>query len=172
MKRTLIIIRHGKAESFGIVAEDYVRTLVPDGVKEAKYTGSALRKAGLKPDLYLASAAPRAFYTLRFIAMELGADPETVIGDRELYSARKESLLQTIRNFPDEIICAALCGHNPEISELIPMLVSETERLPFLNTADAVVIDLPENASWCDAGNGNGNGTLRHFFSQPGRRIS
>ena len=170
MKRTLIIIRHGKAESFGIVAEDYVRTLVPDGVKEAKYTGSALRKAGLKPDLYLASAAPRAFYTLRFIAMELGADPETVIGDRELYSARKESLLQTIRNFPDDVSCAALCGHNPEISDLIPLMAENTERLPFLNTADAVVIDLPENASWQDAG--IGNGTLRHVFSQPKRRIS
>ena len=99
MRKTLIIIRHGKAESFGIVSEDYARTLVPDGVKEAKYTGTALRKAGLAPDFYLSSAAPRAFYTLRFIAAELGNDPECVIGDKELYSARKESLLQTIRNF-------------------------------------------------------------------------
>lgn len=170
MKKTLIIIRHGKAESFGIVAEDYARTLVPDGVKEAKYTGTALRKAGLVPDLYLASAAPRAFYTLRFIALELGAAPESVIGDKELYSARKETLLQTIRNFPEEVTCAALCGHNPEISDLIPLLAEDTGRLPFLNTADAVVIELPENASWQDAG--AENGTLKHFFSQPKRRIS
>ena len=156
MKKTLIIIRHGKAESFGIVAEDYARTLVPDGVKEAKYTGTALRKAGLVPDLYLASAAPRAFYTLRFIALELGADPESVIGDKELYSARKETLLQTIRNFPEDVTCAALCGHNPEISDLIPLLAEDTGRLPFLNTADAVVIELPENAAWQDAGAENG----------------
>lgn len=170
MKKTLIIIRHGKAESFGIVAEDYARTLVPDGVKEAKYTGTALRKAGLVPDLYLASAAPRAFYTLRFIALELGADPESVIGDKELYSARKETLLQTIRNFPEDVTCAALCGHNPEISDLIPLLAEDTGRLPFLNTADAVVIELPENAAWQDAG--AENGTLKHIFSQPKRRIS
>ncbi|MBR2439163.1 MAG: hypothetical protein IKB25_03125 [Lentisphaeria bacterium] len=170
MKKTLIIIRHGKAESFGIVAEDYARTLVPDGVKEAKYTGTALRKAGLVPDLYLASAAPRAFYTLRFIALELGADPESVIGDKELYSARKETLLQTIRNFPEEVACAALCGHNPEISDLIPLLAEDTGRLPFLNTADAVVIELPENAAWQDAG--AENGIMKHFFSQPKRRIS
>ena len=170
MKKTLIIIRHGKAESFGIVAEDYARTLVPDGVKEAKYTGTALRKAGLVPDLYLASAAPRAFYTLRFIALELGADPESVIGDKELYSARKETLLQTIRNFPEDVTCAALCGHNPEISDLIPLLAEDTGRLPFLNTADAVVIELPENAAWQDAG--AENGIMKHFFSQPKRRIS
>ena len=170
MKRTIVIIRHGKAESFGIVPEDFARTLVPDGVKEAKYTGTALRKAGIKPELFLASAAPRAFYTLRFIAIELGRKPEEVIGDKSLYSARRESLLETIRNFPDEINCAALCGHNPEISDLIPLLAEDTGRLPFLNTADAVVIDLPEGDSWKDAG--KGTGTLRHFFSQPGRRIS
>ena len=170
MKRTLIIIRHGKAESFGIVSEDYARTLVPDGVKEAKYTGNALRKAGVAPQLYLSSAAPRAFYTLRFIALTLGADPESVIGDRELYSARRESLLETIRNFPDDVTCAALCGHNPEISDLIPLIVEDTGRLPFLNTADAVVIDLPEGASWSDAG--AGNAVLREFISQPRRRIS
>ena len=170
MKRTLIIIRHGKAESFGIVSEDYARTLVPDGVKEAKYTGNALRKAGVAPQLYLSSAAPRAFYTLRFIALTLGADLESVIGDRELYSARRESLLETIRNFPDDVTCAALCGHNPEISDLIPLIVEDTGRLPFLNTADAVVIDLPEGASWSDAG--AGNSVLREFISQPRRRIS
>ena len=170
MKRTLIIIRHGKAESFGIVSEDYARTLVPDGVKEAKYTGNALKKAGVAPQLYLSSAAPRAFYTLRFIALTLGADPESVIGDRELYSARRESLLETIRNFHDDVTCAALCGHNPEISDLIPLIVEDTGRLPFLNTADAVVIDLPEGASWSDAG--AGNAVLRTVISQPRRRIS
>jgi phosphohistidine phosphatase len=170
MKRTLIIIRHGKAESFGIVSEDYARTLVPDGVKEAKYTGNALKKVCVAPQLYLSSAAPRAFYTLRFIALTLGADPESVIGDRDLYSARRESLLETIRNFPDDVTCAALCGHNPEISDLIPLLVEDTGRLPFLNTADAVVIDLPEGASWSDAG--AGNAVLRIFISQPRRRIS
>ena len=170
MKRTLIIIRHGKAESFGIVSEDYARTLVPDGVKEAKYTGNALKKAGVAPQLYLSSAAPRAFYTLRFIALTLGADPESVIGDRELYSARRESLLETIRNFPDDVTCAALCGHNPEISDLIPLIIEDTGRLPFLNTADAVVIDLPEGASWSDAG--AGNAVLRTVLSQPRRRIS
>ena len=170
MKKTLIIIRHGKAESFGIVSDDYARTLVPDGVKEAKYTGTALRKTGVVPELYLSSAAPRALYTLRFIAAALGGDPESVIGDRELYSARRESLLETIRNFPEDVSCAALCGHNPEISDLIPLLVEDSGRLPFLNTADAVVIDLPEGASWSDAG--AGNGSMRTFISQPRRRIS
>lgn len=170
MRRTVIIIRHGKAESFGIVPEDYARTLVPEGVKEAKYTGIALRKAGLIPGLYLSSAAPRALFTLRFIAAELGADPESVIGDKTLYSARRESLLETIRNFPEEITCAALCGHNPEISDLIPLLAENSGRMPFLNTADAVVIDLPEGAAWSDSGTGNGQ--IRFVFSQPGRRIS
>ena len=93
-----------------------------------------------------------------------------MIGDRDLYSARRESLLETIRNFPEDVSCAALCGHNPEISDLIPLLVEDSGRLPFLNTADAVVIDLPEGASWSDAG--AGNGSMRTFISQPRRRIS
>lgn len=169
MKRQLVIIRHGKAESFGIVSDDYARTLVPDGIKEAKWTGSALKKNGINPGLYLASAAPRAFYTLRFIASVLEADPEQVIGDRELYSARRESLLETIRNFPDDVSCAAICGHNPEISDLIPLLAKSPERLPFLNTADAVVMEFPEGLSWSEIPE---TGTILHFFSQPGRRIS
>lgn len=170
MKKTLVVIRHAKAESFGIVSEDFERTLVPDGVKEAKYTGTVLRKAGVVPELYLASAAPRALYTLRFIAAELKADPNSVIGDKELYSARRETLLQIIRNFPEEINCAAICGHNPEISDLIPLLAEDSERMPFLNTADAVVIDFPEDSTWDDAG--AGNGVIRLFSSQPKRRIS
>lgn len=168
MKKTLVIIRHAKAESFAIVSEDFARTLVPDGVKEAKYTGTVLRKAGIVPDLYLASAAPRALYTLRFIAAELRADPNSVIGDKELYSARRETLLQIIRNFPDEVTCAAVCGHNPEISDLIPLLAEDSGSLPFLNTADAVVIDFPDAVSWNDAGNGE----IRLISSQPRRRIS
>ena len=170
MKRTLIIIRHGKAEPFGLVPDDFSRTLVPDGVREAKYTGQALRKAGLRPELLLASAAPRALYTLRFIADAVGANPDLVLGDRSLYSARREDLLDTVRNFPEDILCAALCGHNPEISDLIPLLAGGGKHLPFLNTADAAVIDLPENAAWKEAG--NGTGTIRLAVSQPGRRIS
>ena len=169
MKRTLVILRHGKAESFGIVPEDFARTLVPDGIKEAKYTGNALRKAGIKPDFYLASAAPRALYTLRFVAAALGADPENVIGDKTLYSAERKTLLQTVRNFPNEVSCAILCGHNPEISDLIPLLANSAG-LPFLNTADAVVIDFADGITWEEVS--PENGSVRLFLSQPGRRIS
>ena len=169
MKRTLVIIRHGKAESFGIVSEDYARTLVPDGVKEAKYTGNELKKAGIKPQWYLASAAPRAFFTMRFIAAALGSDPENVIGDKSLYAATRESLLAVVRSLPQDVDCAAICGHNPEISDLIPLLAEHSGGMPFLNTADAVILDFPEGISWENAGN---NGTVRQFISQPRRRIS
>ena len=169
MKRSLVIIRHGKAESFGIVADDYARTLVPDGVKEAKYTGNALKKAEVKPQWYLASAAPRAFFTLRFIALTLGNDPDQVIGDKSLYAATRESLLSVVRNLPQDVECAAICGHNPEISDLIPLLAEQSGGMPFLNTADAVILDFPEGISWEEIGN---NGTIRQFISQPRRRIS
>lgn len=169
MKRTLVILRHGKAESFGIVPDDYARTLVPDGVKEAKYTGNALKKAGIMPQWYLASAAPRALFTLRFVALTLGDDPEKVIGDKSLYAADRMTLLQTIRNFPAEAETAILCGHNPEISDLIPLLSESGGGLPFLNTADAVIMEFPEGESWETAG---GNGSIRQIISQPRRRIS
>ena len=169
MKHTLVILRHGKAESFGIVSEDFARTLVPDGVKEAKYTGNALKKAGVDPQWLYSSAAPRALFTLRFVALELGKDPESVIGDKTLYAADRHTLLATVRSFPEDSETAILCGHNPEISDLIPLLAESGGGLPFLNTADAVILDFPEGVSWDELG---GNGTIRQIISQPRRRIS
>ena len=46
MAKRLHIIRHGKAEPFGLVSSDFQRTLAPRGAADAKKAGIELRKTG------------------------------------------------------------------------------------------------------------------------------
>ena len=123
MPKTILLIRHAKAQPFGLVRRDFDRTLDPRGVQDAKTAGADLKKRGIHPSLFLASPAPRALYTLRLILSEMGLDPEQVLTDAVLYDASSDDLLERIRAFPDDVGCAMLCGHNPAVSELTGALL-------------------------------------------------
>lgn len=118
MNKKIYVIRHGKAESFGLVSGDYDRTLVPRGAAEAKQAGVELKRRGAKPELLIASPAPRALYTLRLIASSMKLDPEKIITDASIYEGSLSDLLNIIRAFPDSVNEAVLCGHNPGVSQL------------------------------------------------------
>ncbi len=163
MSVVLIIMRHGKAEPFGIAASDFERTLVPRGASAARFTGRALAKKGFRPGLLIASAAPRALYSLKLAAAEMGLDPESAAADRSLYAADGHALLDSVRAIPDSVACAMLCGHNPAVSELTALLGSGGA---FLGTAEAIVLRLE---SWKNAGSSPAE-ILEHIVPpNPGR---
>lgn len=49
MPKTILLIRHAKAQPFGLVRCDYDRTLDPRGVLEARKAGAGLRKLQISP---------------------------------------------------------------------------------------------------------------------------
>ena len=149
MAKTIHIIRHGKAEPFGLVSSDFQRTLAPRGAADAKKAGLELRKRGASPELLISSPAPRALYTLRLIAEALKLNPENIITDSVLYEGGTEDLLGVVRAFPDTIGEAMFCGHNPGVSELAARLSGEFCR--GLGTAEVLTLIL-DTDSWSDAG--------------------
>ena len=149
MNKKIYVIRHGKAESFGLVAGDFNRTLVPRGASEAKLAGKELKLRGAKPDLMIASPAPRALYTLRLIASSMKLDPEQIITDGSIYEGSLSDLLNLIRAFPDTAEEALLCGHNPGVTELAGALYGGY--CGAIGTAGILAFTL-QSEHWCDAG--------------------
>lgn len=149
MPKTILLIRHAKAQPFGLVRCDYDRTLDPRGVLEARKAGAGLRKRQISPQLFIASPAPRALYTLRLILTEMKLDPEQIVTDRSIYEGDLSALLNLVRAFPDDVSCAMFCGHNPGISELVGHLYNSYA--PAMSTCEVVGLTL-ETDCWMDAG--------------------
>ena len=151
MPKTILLIRHAKAQPFGLVRTDFERTLDPRGVLDARAAGAVLRKRNWRPELFLSSPAPRALYTLRLILTEMKLDPEQIVTDASFYEGSEEEMLQRIRSFPEEIDCAMLCGHNPAVSELQGVLLGGGA--PMMAPGDVAVLTDPSSAGWADFGN-------------------
>ncbi len=150
MPKTILLIRHAKAQPFGLVRRDFDRTLDPRGVQDAKAAGAVLKKQNWRPELFLASPAPRALYTLRLILTEMGLDPEQIVTDSSFYEGSEEEMLQRIRSFPEEIDCAMLCGHNPAVSELLGRLMGGDA--PGMAPCDVAVLTDRSSAGWTEFG--------------------
>ncbi len=149
MPKTILLIRHAKAQPFGLVRNDFDRTLDPRGVMEAKKAGKELYKKKIEPQLFMASPAPRALYTLRLIMSEMKLDPEQVVTDSSIYEGSLSSLINIVRAFPDDVSCAMFCGHNPGISELAGAIYNGS--VDGMSTCEVISLTL-ETERWIDAG--------------------
>ena len=149
MNKTIYVIRHGKAEPFGLVNSDFDRTLAPRGAAEAKKAGAELLRRHVKPQLMMASPAPRALYTLRLIASAMKLDPEQIVTDAAIYEGSLSDLLNLVRAFPDSVDTAMFCGHNPGVTELVGALYNGFCR--GMGTAEVVSLTL-KTEHWRDAG--------------------
>src|ERR1041384_4283650 len=86
MAGTLILVRHGESEwnLKNLFTGWKNPELTEKGIGEARATGKALVKAGLKPDFYFTSALRRAQHTLDLILEEMGVTEVTITRSRLL----------------------------------------------------------------------------------------
>ncbi|WP_024796099.1 SixA phosphatase family protein [Tomitella biformata] len=144
MTRTLILMRHGKAESpFGIA--DHDRPLAPRGRHEAALAGELLERYDV--DAALCSTAERTRQTLA--ATEL--DVPTEFSPR-LYLADPESILLDIAETDDSVQTLLVVAHFPGIPETIlqldPSGPHTDEILDRFPTSAYAVIEVP--GEWSD----------------------
>jgi len=114
MRRRIILLRHGHADDG---AQDFERPLSPAGRDAARRVGLALARAGLLPELVLASAAPRALATAELAARAAGYEG-VVQADQALYLASDAKYLGALRRLPAHTSSVWLVGHNPGLSGL------------------------------------------------------
>ncbi|EQB32763.1 SixA phosphatase family protein [Sphingobium ummariense] len=164
MKR-LTLLRHAKSDWDDPVARDFDRPLNRRGEKAARLMGQFARKQGMQFDRLVASPAVRVVQTLETFLEGYGA-PLEPHWDRRIYLASVPTLLDVIRDLPDQADAVLMAGHNPGLEELVLALVPdgpnplrEDVEVKF-PTASIAVLDLSV-AHWADVE--EGIGTLETF---------
>jgi len=110
----LTLIRHAKSSRDNPRLPDHLRPLNPRGSRDApamgKYLDATFRFA---PDIIVSSPATRAIHTARSIAEGIGYSEWQIKQDERIYEAPVSSLLEVVREQPDEHTHVCLVGHNP-----------------------------------------------------------
>ena len=126
--KTLLLLRHAKAENAAPGSPDFDRALNERGKKEAQAIGRFIRKQNLVVELVLCSPAIRARETAELVlsAAEVTA---SVRYDKRIYEAAPRQLLEVISEVEEEQTTVLLVGHNPGMEELLRALTGMEEPL-------------------------------------------
>ncbi|WP_434662339.1 SixA phosphatase family protein [Aeromonas sp. NJAU223] len=143
MKRTLVLVRHGKSIWADTDLPDRERPLAERGKRYAPMMGRRLAQEGVIPDLILSSPACRARETARLLADALQYPGEIALDER-IYEGEVRTLLALIGELADDKKCVMLVGHDPEFTALAHRFSRGITRMPTC----AVARFLFEGASW------------------------
>jgi phosphohistidine phosphatase len=118
-RRTLFVLRHAQTEDSRPGSRDSERRLTPDGERDAQQVGAHLRNQGIKIDTVLCSSAVRARQTFELLELGDQLNPARVeIADR-FYNAGGDTLMNAVRELPEDCQVALLIGHAPGAPGLV-----------------------------------------------------
>ncbi|MEV6691206.1 histidine phosphatase family protein [Micromonospora sp. NPDC051196] len=147
-ERTLVLLRHAKAEPPTADGLDVERPLSAQGRADAAAAGAWLARHGLLPEVVLCSAALRTRQTWHGVEMGVtGSPPEggpagsvpRVRYEPDAYEAHPEDLLTLVRRVEPTVRTVLLVAHNPGISLLSELLDPQRADRNGLRTCDLVV---------------------------------
>ncbi|MGC5017439.1 SixA phosphatase family protein [Micromonospora sp. DT47] len=168
-KRTLVLLRHAKAEQPDGDAPDADRRLTARGHADAAAAGAWLARHALLPDVVLCSPARRTRQTWHDVALGMtGSPPEggpagsrpVVRYEAAAYEAHPDDLLDLLRTADPAAGTVLLVAHNPGISLLSALLDPEQADTDGLRTTD-LVVHSPTSA-WSELAPGGAPITDRH----------
>jgi phosphohistidine phosphatase len=141
MPHVLLVMRHAKAAQDDMQMADLERQLTRNGKADAERLGTELRARNLVPELIVSSPAKRARMTAKRVAHCSGYSDEVELAD-EFYMRGAGAYMRVISEWPDDVLCGMVVGHNPDVSNLVQLL---TGKLVELATAAIAVIQVPAN---------------------------
>jgi len=129
--RTLVLLRHAKAETPGEVP-DFERRLTTRGESDADAAGSWLADERLHPGLVFCSPATRTRQTWQGVSIALaqarpGSGAPEVRYEPGLYAGGRTEVFDLLRTVPEEVRTVLVVGHNPTVSQVSIMLVPDDE---------------------------------------------
>lgn len=136
MKKTIVLIRHGKAVSIDTFKKDIDRVLAERGVSDGYKIGYKLVEEKIIPDIILTSPAARASHTALILtrAMRVGSELIRVVDT--LYHCTTDSVMSEIAALSDDFQTLFMVGHNPGITDITYLLSGgATTFLPTTGTA-------------------------------------
>jgi phosphohistidine phosphatase len=151
--RTLVILRHAKAEPPERYEHDVDRPLNARGRRDAVAAGAWLAELGV-PDLVLCSTAVRTRETWQGVLDGLGPsdDEPVVVYERALYSGGVPEALDLVAATQPEVAHVLLIGHDPTLSLLSRLLDPAGSASDGLSTAGIAVHQF--DGAWRDLGPG------------------
>ena len=150
--KTLVILRHAKAEISDFSTDDYDRSLTDRGKKDASDMAVFINQKIGVPDLILASDAKRTTYTAVLAAENINYPKEKIEFSPDLYLASARRILKVISTIPAEVKNCVIVGHNPGLTDLINHFGVKLDNLP---TASAVFFEFKAN-NWAEISSENG----------------
>jgi phosphohistidine phosphatase len=121
----LMLLRHAKAVPFAGDG-DHDRALAERGREDARRLGAYLAREHLLPDFAAVSDARRARETWEAVSADFPAVPMRV--EPRIYEAPVETLLDLLRQSPDDKRALIAVGHNPGFAELATALIGFGDR--------------------------------------------
>jgi phosphohistidine phosphatase len=160
-QRTLVILRHAKAERPASVADED-RPLTKRGHADAAAAGAWLAARAYRPDLVLCSPAKRTRQTWRAAAAALtGSGTPDVHFERALYHGGSEDVLDLLRQVPAAVGSVLLIGHDPTVSVLSSLLDRGTDRDSDGLRTSGIAVHI-QDGEWADLGPGTAPVTASH----------
>ena len=138
--KTIIVMRHAKAESDSPTDNDFDRRLNKKGILEAKNFAEKIYHLGVVPQLIITSPVVRALSTANILAEYYDLKEKMVLKNylyNRLYTF--EEIVKDIDVINTNSNTALVVGHNPTISYLLQQIDSDTKGL--LSTSNAVIFD-------------------------------
>ncbi|MFN5705428.1 MAG: SixA phosphatase family protein [bacterium] len=137
--KSLILVRHGKAEQIKIDQHDFDRKLIDRGIEDVNELAKELKENKFNPDLIISSSAKRAFQTAKILARILDIDEKSIVKKEVIYESNISVLLNVINTIEDQYERVIITGHNPTFEYMIEYL-SNHEIAGGLSTSGAAHI--------------------------------
>ncbi len=122
--KTLLLLRHAKAEAHSGPSGDHARGLTARGQKASGDMGTYLTRHGPLPELIICSDARRATETLDGVLVALAGHPRVEVEPR-IYLAEPDTILRRLRKADDRFGTVMIIGHNPGLEDLTRDLVAQ-----------------------------------------------
>ena len=127
----LIIVRHAKSSWQQAGISDFERPLAPRGQHDAPLIAADMAARGLRPALFLVSAAQRTRETLGFFLRIFSHDSVLRI-DNALYDGDRDGYIDRVNELTDAYGDILLLGHNPSVQDAA-LLLAGTGKEPDLS---------------------------------------
>ncbi len=151
----LYIMRHGPAEPAQSGQSDADRALTAGGRAETTAAAKGLSQLGVAPAAILTSPLKRALQTAEIVADELDLAGALSVEDELTAGTSAARIVDMIRKEQRDLL---LVGHNPDFSELVSYLLTDSEEIAIdLNTAGVVCLEFADSPR-------HGAGTLRWYL--------
>jgi phosphohistidine phosphatase len=146
--KTILVMRHAKAETESPTDNDFDRRLKKKGIVAAQYISESLSDIRIVPDIIITSPVIRALSTAHILAEHFGLQQKMLIKNylySRLYTFKE--IVEDIISFQNESDTVIIIGHNPGISYLLQQIDSKSNDV--LTTSSAVVFDF-EATNWSE----------------------